>query len=160
MHNLLSYRCGLSERARGTRKEEPMRNIVGGCLCGGVRYEAEPVLTAVCHCRDCQKHTSSAFSVCVVLPKGTLRTEGLDLAAFEHAGGSGRPVVRRFCPRCGSPVVADVAVTPEWEWLMAGTLDDRSWLRPQMNIFCSGAQPWVSMDEAVPAYAGAPPLGD
>jgi hypothetical protein len=57
-------------------------------------------------------------------------------------------------------VVADVAVTPEWEWLMAGTLDDRSWLRPQMNIFCSGAQPWVSMDEAVPAYAEAPPLGD
>ena len=107
-----------------------------------------------------EAHELGLLAVLVVLPKGTLRTEGLDLAAFEHAGGSGRPVVRRFCPRCGSPVVADVAVTPEWEWLMAGTLDARSWLRPQMNIFCSGAQPWVSMDEAVPAYAGAPPLGD
>ena len=139
-----------------------MPKIVGGCLCGGVRYEgaAEPVLTAVCHCKDCQKHTSSAFSVLVVLPKGTLRTEGLDLATFEHPGGSGQPVTRKFCPGCGSPVVADVAVTPGWEWLMAGTLDDTSWLRPQMNIFCSGAQPWVSMDEAVPAHAGAPPLGD
>jgi hypothetical protein len=49
-----------------------MPSIVGGCLCGDVRYEgeAEPLLTAVCHCRDCQKHTSSAFSVLVVLPKG------------------------------------------------------------------------------------------
>jgi len=48
-----------------------MTNIVGGCLCGAVRYEseAEPVLTAVCHCRDCQKQTSSAFSVLVALPK-------------------------------------------------------------------------------------------
>ena len=55
-----------------------MPNIVGGCLCGAVRYEseAEPVLTAVCHCRDCQKQTSSAFSVLVVLPKDNLRTEG------------------------------------------------------------------------------------
>jgi hypothetical protein len=87
-----------------------MPNIAGGCLCGGVRYEgeAEPVLTAVCHCKDCQKHTSSAFSVLVVLPKGALRTEGLELSAFEHLGGSGQPVVvRRFCPHCGCPVLAD-----------------------------------------------------
>jgi hypothetical protein len=138
-----------------------MQNIVGGCLCGGVRYEgeAEPLLTAVCHCRNCQKNTSSAFSVLVVFPKGTLRMEGLDLSGFEHTGDSGQPVVRKFCPRCGSPVVADVAVTPEWDWLMAGTLDDPSWLRPQMNIFCSSAQPWVSMDDAVPAYMGPPPQG-
>ena len=60
-----------------------MPNIVGGCLCGAVRYEseAEPVLTAVCHCRDCQKQTSSAFSVLVVLPKDSLRTEGRALAS-------------------------------------------------------------------------------
>ncbi len=93
----------------------------------------------MCHCKDCQKHTSSAFSVLVVLLKGTLRTAGLDLMAFEHPGGNGQPITRKFCPRCGSPVVADVAVTPGWEWLMAGTLDDTSYLRPQMNIFCSGA---------------------
>lgn len=138
-----------------------MPNIVGGCLCGGVRYEGEiePVLIAVCHCRDCQKHTSSAFSVLVVLPEGVLRTEGLELSDFEHAGGSGQPVVRRFCRGCGSPVVAGVAVTPERERPMAGTLADTSRVRPQMNIFCSGTQPWVSMDEAVPAYPGAPPLG-
>jgi hypothetical protein len=146
---------------RAPAKEEPMPNIVGGCLCGGVRYEgeAEPVLTAVCHCTHCQKQTSSAFSVLVVLPKGVLRTEGLDLAAFEDVGSSGQPVLRKFCPRCGSPVVADVAVTPEWDWLMAGTLDDPSWLKPQMNIWCSSAQPWVSMDDAVPAFEGAPSLG-
>jgi hypothetical protein len=138
-----------------------MPNITGGCLCGGVRYEgeAEPVLTAVCHCKDCQKHTSSAFSVLVVMPKGVLRTEGLELSAFEHLGGSGQPVVRQFCPRCGSPVLADVAVTPEWDWLMAGTLDDTSWVRPQMNIWCASAQPWVSTDDDIPAYEGPPPLG-
>ena len=113
----------------------------------------------MCHCTHCQKQTSSAFSVLVVLPKGALRTEGLDLSAFDDVGDSGQPVVRKFCPRCGSPVVADVTVTPEWDWLMAGTLDDPSWLEPQMNIWCSSAQPWVSMDDAIPAFEGAPSLG-
>jgi len=113
----------------------------------------------VCHCTHCQKQTSSAFSVLVVLPKGGLRTEGLDLSAFDDVGDSGQPVVRKFCPRCGSPIVADVTVTPEWDWLMAGTLDDPSWLKPEMNIWCSSAQPWVSMDDAITAFEGAPPLG-
>ncbi len=139
-----------------------MPNIVGGCLCGSVRYEseAEPVLTVVCHCRNCQKQTSSAFSVNVGLPKGSLRTEGQALAAFEDVvGESGLPVIRRFCPKCGSAVMNELAATPELEWLKAGTLDDPSWLRPQMNIWCDSAQPWVSIDDAVSAYEKNPPPG-
>ena len=40
-----------------------MPNIVGGCLCGSVRYERRggTHLTAVCHCHHCQKQMSSAF---------------------------------------------------------------------------------------------------
>jgi hypothetical protein len=103
-----------------------MPNIVGGCLCGSVRYEseAEPTLTAACHCRHCQKQTSSAFSIFVVLSKGSLRIEGEALAAFEDVGESGLPVFRKFCPKCGSAIVSEVVATPELEWLNAGTLDD------------------------------------
>ena len=50
-------------------------------------------------------------------------------------------------------------MTPEWDWLMAGTLDDTSWVRPQMNIWCASAQPWVSTDDDIPAFEGTPPLG-
>ena len=139
-----------------------MSNLVGGCLCGSVRYEseAEPVLTAACHCRHCQKQTSSAFSILVALPKGSLRTEGGALAAFEDVGASGLPVIRKFCPECGSAIMADIAATPELEWLKAGTLNDPYWFRPQMNMWCDSAQPWVSIDDAIPAYERNPPLGD
>ncbi|MEC8526956.1 MAG: aldehyde-activating protein, partial [Pseudomonadota bacterium] len=36
----------------------------GGCLCGQVRYEtkADPLMTGVCHCKNCQKQAGSAFS--------------------------------------------------------------------------------------------------
>ena len=139
-----------------------MVNIVGGCLCGSVRYEseAEPILTAVCHCRHCQKQTSSAFSILVALPKGNLRIEGEPLAAFEDEGDSGLPVIRKFCPKCGSAIVSEVVATPDLEWLKAGTLDDPSWFRPQMHMWCDSAQPWVSIDDTIPAYPGKPPLGE
>ena len=138
-----------------------MSDIVGGCLCGNVRYrsDAQPVMTAVCHCSHCQTQTSSAFSILVAVPKGSLQIEGEPLAAYETQGESGQPITRKFCPNCGSPVVSDVTVTPDLEWIKAGTLDDTSWLQPQVHWWCDSAQPWVKIDEAVPAFAGNPPLG-
>ena len=138
-----------------------MPNMVGGCLCGGVRYEvgAEPELTALCHCGDCQKQTSSAFSILVAVPREGLWVWGESLASYESLGASGRPVVRQFCSACGSPVLSYVAMTPDLIWLKAGTLDDRSWLRPQMNVWCDSAQPWVLMDRAIPGFAKNPPIG-
>jgi hypothetical protein len=118
---------GMGERVRTRLKQsgqggERMPNIIGGCLCGSVRYEseAEPTLTAVCHCRHCQKQTSSAFSIFIVLPKGSLRIEGEALAAFEDVGESGLPVFRKFCTKCGSAIVSEAVATPALEWLNAG----------------------------------------
>jgi len=138
-----------------------MSKLDGGCLCGAVRYtsEAEPVLTAVCHCTSCQKQTGSAFSILVAIPKGTLRLEGRDLAASAGVGESGQPVTRRFCPDCGSPVVSYVAAVPGLEWIRAGTLDDMSWYEPQMHIWCGSAQPWVSIDDGLPRFEKNPTLG-
>ena len=132
--------------------------IAGGCLCGAVRYtsEAEPVVSLVCHCPHCQKQTSSAFSILVAVPMGTLRLEGRDLAAFEDVGESGQPVTRRFCPECGSPIVSHVSATPDLEWIKAGTLDDPSWFKPQMQIGCGSAQPWGSFDASFPRFEKNP----
>ena len=138
-----------------------MPKLEGGCLCGAVRYasEAEPALTAVCHCPDCQKQTSSAFSVLVAVPKGTLRLEGRDLAAYEGVGESGQPVTRRFCPGCGSAIVSRVAAAPDLGWIKAGTLDDPSWYEPQMHLWCESAQPWMSIDDSLPRFEKNPPVG-
>jgi len=44
--------------------------MIGGCLCGGVRYEAtgEPVFSLLCHCRDCQRQTGSAYNAAIRVP--------------------------------------------------------------------------------------------
>lgn len=41
--------------------------------------------------------------------------------------------------------------------VLAGTLDDPSLFRPQMDIFVSDAQPWDLMDPDVPKFAEYPP---
>ena len=35
----------------------------GGCLCGAVRYESagKPLFSLLCHCRDCQHQSGSAY---------------------------------------------------------------------------------------------------
>jgi len=55
--------------------------------------------------------------------------------------------------------VSEVAVTPALDWLKAGTLDDTSWLQPQVNMWCDSAQPWVAMKDGVPQFPRNPPLG-
>ena len=47
------------------KKESFVPKINGSCLCGNVSYEcsAEPSMTAICHCKNCQKQTGTAFSI-------------------------------------------------------------------------------------------------
>lgn len=86
-----------------------MSKLAGGCLCGAVRYEsdAQSVVTAVCHCKHCQKQSGSAFSVIIGVPKGALDFHGKPLAVFHDVGDSRLPVRRKFCPDCGSPILSE-----------------------------------------------------
>ena len=97
-----------------------MREMTGGCLCGQVRYSAnaDPAIVAVCHCKNRQKQTGTAFSVLVGVPKSAISVQG-NLKTFHDTGDSGQPVDRNFCPECGSPIISDVAVMPDLRFIKA-----------------------------------------
>ncbi len=134
-----------------------MQKMSGGCLCGQVRYSAtaEPALVAVCHCKNCQKQTGTTFSLVVGIPKSALSLHG-NIKTFNDKGDSGQPVLRNFCPDCGSPIMSDVAVMPELTFLKAGTLDDTTWLRPTMQIYCDSAEPWVRLGGEMQSFPKMP----
>ena len=136
-----------------------MARIVGGCLCGNVRYTgtANPLSVMVCHCKNCQKQTSTAFSLIVALPKDALDIEG-ELSAYRDVGTSGQAVVRRFCGACGSAIMTDAAAYPTMEFLKAGTLDDTSWLKPDTQFWCDSAQGWLTLDDDIAQLARNPSL--
>jgi len=113
----------------------------GGCLCGAVRYESDaaPLATAICHCTHCQRTSGSAFSVNVVLPRDKLNISGTT-AAYHDKGESGAPVIRHFCPTCGSSLLSELS--SGLAAIKAGTLDDASGLTPSIQIWTRSAQKW------------------
>jgi hypothetical protein len=120
-----------------------MPEMTGGCVCGQLRYaiNAEPIFSAVCHCKTCQKQTGTAFRIVVAVPQPAVSIQG-SAKTYTRAGDSGQQVVNRFCPDCGSTVVIEPAALPGTAIIPAGTLDDTSWLKPTMEIYCDDAQSW------------------
>jgi hypothetical protein len=124
-----------------------MPEMIGGCLCGKVRYTmtADPVLTGVCHCRNCQKQSGAAFSTNLAIPVASFTLHGAT-KVYHNTGGSGRSVLVHFCGDCGSPLYTEAEAMPGVVIVKAGTLDDPSPVRPSLEIFCDSAQPWVHLD--------------
>ena len=118
--------------------------LSGGCLCGDVRYSVSnnPVVTSICHCQQCQKQTGSAFVEVVTVNEGDFLVQG-KLASFTYAGDRGRKKHSKFCPRCRRPSLSKPRAFPGKVLIMGGTLDDPSWGRPAMAVFCESAQPWL-----------------
>ena len=135
--------------------------IEGGCLCGKVRYsaDAEPTFVGVCHCKNCQKVTGTAFAAVVALPKPAVSVQG-SLKTFNDRGDTGKTMFRRFCPECGSSVMDEAEAMPGVVMILTGTLDDASWVKPAMQIYCDSAQPWVELGGNIQRFAKMPPPAD
>ena len=131
--------------------------IKGGCLCGRVRYtaEADPAGATVCHCRDCQKFTGSAFAALLLMSKEALTVEG-DWETFSSVGGSGKPILRHFCPECGSSIAEEPGTRPGAIILNIGTFDEPRMAQPAREIFRDDAVPWVHVEGDIPRFAKRP----
>ena len=131
-----------------------MAQIKGGCLCGAVRYtaEADPTSATICHCRDCQKFTGSVFAALVRVPKEAMTIEGT-LKTFTSLGGSGNPILRHFCPECGSSIAEEPGTRPGMIILNVGTFDDPSVAKPGGEIFRVDAVRWVEVHGDISQFA-------
>jgi hypothetical protein len=138
--------------------EEDRMKIEGGCLCGKVRYsaDAKPAFVGICHCTDCQKESGTAFNVVVAIPQPALSIHG-ELNTFSARGDSGKEVQRRFCPECGSTITSEPEALPGVSIVRVGTLDDTSWIKPAMEIYCDSAQSWVQLTGDRQRFPKMPP---
>ena len=125
-----------------------MAEIKGSCRCGRVTYTsaADPVFMGVCHCTNCQKGTGSAFATVVAVPTESLTVTGTT-KRYDSTGDSGSPTHRAFCPECGSTITQSADMMAGLIMVPAGTLDDRTWVKPGMQIYCEAAMPWATLDD-------------
>ena len=137
-----------------------MSELSGGCLCGQLRFvlSGAPQMTAICHCRDCQKQSGSALSVAVLAASTAVTVSGT-AKIFEKAGDSGHTVQRHFCPACGSTVLSTPTAIAGIVVLKGGAFDDTSWIKPTHHIFCDSAQTWYQIPPDTANFPRMPAFG-
>ena len=133
-----------------------MQTFSGGCLCGAIRYHgvAEPIVSRICWCRDCQ-HIAGNGTVNVIVPSASIVVEG-DPGEYVSVAASGNQVRRRFCRTCGCHLFADNSGRPGLMVIRVGTLDDPSSVSPTANIWSASAPAWACLDSALPSHAQQP----
>lgn len=132
--------------------------ITGGCLCGAVRYSiaSEPIVTRQCWCRLCQYLGAGSSTVNTGFLTADFTVTGA-VASHQVAADSGNPMIRSFCPACGTPLFSETPARPEFRFVRAGTLDDPGGVAPSINIWTAQAPHWAHFDPSVPQCQGQPP---
>ena len=129
--------------------------LKGACRCGRVeiRVTKPPICTAACHCRGCQKMSSSAYSLTAMIP-----ADGIQVTKGEPVIGGlhGPDTQHYFCGNCMTwmftrPQGMDfVNVRPTM-------LEDVTWFRPFMETYASTRLPFAETG-AVQSFEEFPKL--
>ncbi len=97
----------------------------GRCQCGEIRYESrsEPQAIYICHCRECQKQSASAFGISVDVPRDSFRvTQGMP-KYWSRDTDSGQKLKCAFCPTCGTRLWHESDPASEMVSIKGGSLD-------------------------------------
>ena len=101
-----------------------MKNkIIGGCLCGAIRYHAKlnPKWISYCHCKMCQKAYGQVSGIFLGFTKDVLIITKGNPKKYKSSAWA----ERSFCDTCGSPV--GVSYT-DLDSVLIGTLDNPDYL--------------------------------
>jgi hypothetical protein len=129
--------------------------LTGRCMCGAVHYTIaeKPFADGLCHCNRCRPQSGSAFSTVIFIHRSVLTITG-ETAVFDDVGSSGLRALRRYCPRCGSPLTTE----PDLFMIKAGTLDSNEWFHPVWELFVGRRRPWVSPVPGAKQFEGNPEI--
>jgi hypothetical protein len=128
----------------------------GGCSCGHVRYRlhGRPMMVHACHCTWCQRETGTVHGLNAMYEFD--RVERLkaepEIIDTPSASGKGQRVAR--CPVCKVAVWSNYpGAGPAVRFVRVGTMDDPAQCPPDVHIFTSTKQPWVTLPPDARAFA-------
>jgi hypothetical protein len=121
----------------------------GNCQCGAVKYEvsAQPFVQYTCHCSECQKLTSSAFSLCMQVPSECLSITQGQAKSRERVTDSGNRLSTWFCGDCGSALFAQNSARPRLRTIFTGTLEHPHEVDVDTHIWLRSKLSWVQIPE-------------
>ncbi|GGZ04931.1 MULTISPECIES: GFA family protein [Shewanella] len=137
--------------------DEVQYPIHGSCQCGNVTYEllAPPQRVVACHCKACQKLSTSAFSITALVNAKDVVFHG-EMKRWERKADSGNINAAMFCPVCGNRIYHVNPAHPEQIKLKAANLDDTRILQPTIHAWISEKQDWFQIPAGVKQFPRQP----
>ena len=135
----------------------PSDTLKGSCLCGSVKFEVKPPLSAFryCYCSRCRKASGAAHAANIVVPQGQFTwTAGDALIKRYDLPGAQRFAVW-FCTQCGSRVPHKIKTRDDY-LVPAGLLDDVPATRPEHSIFWGSKARWYVEPGEMPKFTEYP----
>jgi hypothetical protein len=131
--------------------------ISGACQCGRVTYRLleAPLAIAACHCRQCQKLSTSAFSITAMVSAAAVEFSG-EMSEWSRVAESGNTSTSKFCPGCGNHLYHLNSGHPGMIMLKPSTLADTSLIRPTIHVWVREKQDWVTIPEGAVAFETQP----
>lgn len=122
-----------------------MTKRLAQCACGQLKVvcDGEPSLVSVCHCRDCQRRTGSAFGIAAFYDAEAVEISGAS-KAFVRPSDTGFPVTFRFCPECGTSLYWLPARKPGQFAVAAGAFADPDFPAPAKSAYTERRHPWLN----------------
>lgn len=130
--------------------------VEGSCQCGSVTYQlwSAPQRVVACHCRECQKLSTSAFSITLVVSADAIEFQG-EMADWSRIAESGNVNGAKFCPSCGNRIYHFNPATPGQIKLKL-TPRDTSFISPTAHWWVSEKQSWYVIPEGTEVHEKQP----
>ena len=124
----------------------------GGCACGYVRYriKSQPLIVHCCHCSWCQRQNGSAFAVNALVEADRVQLLKGEVVDITVPSPSGKQQRISRCPKCQVAVwsyymVMFGGIGELVRFIRVGTLDEPDRIPPDVHIYTSSKQPWVTL---------------
>jgi len=133
---------------------DPQLALDGGCTCRAVRYRmtSAPLFVHCCHCTWCQRESGSAFALNALIESDrvVLLQGHVDVVDTPSNSGKGQRIAR--CPHCRIALWSNYAGSGDAiRFVRVGTLDEATRIKPDIHIYTSTKQPWLTLPAGTPA---------
>ncbi len=131
--------------------------IKGACQCGQVSYEllAPPQMVVACHCKECQKLSTSAFSITAMVDVSSVVFSG-EMKHWQRPADSGNISAAKFCPTCGNRIYHYNPAEPDKIKLKPSNLTDTRIIQPVAHVWVSEKQDWFEIPAGVKVFDKQP----
>ena len=131
--------------------ETNLEPLLGGCLCGGVRYRITGPRRDIinCHCENCRR-THGHIAAYTSVQQSDLEMVSEQSLQWYH--DESPDTYRGFCNRCGASLFWDARDGGNKMAVAAGSLDNSKELKTIGHVYVSEAAKYYEINDGLPQF--------